>query len=74
MLMLIYFLSLIGWNKPTIIIGTENLNYSYETLILLNQEKPKFDNLVLHNTNFIDFQQEKIQLLVPENLLFLEDK
>lgn len=72
--MLIYLLSLIGWNEPTIIIETENLNYSYETLIFSNQEEPKFENLVLNSTNVIDVEQEKVQLLVQEIPLFLEGK
>jgi len=72
--MLVYLLPLIGWNEPTIMIETENLNYSYETLVFLNEEEPKFNNLILHNTNVIDVEQEKVQLLVQEIPLFLEGK
>jgi hypothetical protein len=72
--MLIYLLSLIGWNEPAILIETQNLNSSYETLIFSNQEEPKFENLVVSSTNVIDLEQEKVQLLVQEIPLFLEGK
>jgi hypothetical protein len=72
--MLIYLLSLIGWNEPAILIETQNLNSSYETLIFSNQEEPKFENLVISSTNVIDLEQEKVQLLVQEIPLFLEGK
>lgn len=72
--MLIYLLSLIGWNEPTIMIETENLNSSYETLIFSNQEEPKFENLVINSTNVIVLEQEKVQLLAQEIPLFLEGK
>ena len=72
--MLIYLLSLIGWNEPTILIETENLNSSYETLIVSKQEEPKFENLVINSTNVIVLEQEKVQLLAQEIPLFLEGK